>query len=251
MPWALGARIMGRAALRAPVGGTLRMRESAGARGSLAPGLPFLSRTQSLLVAREILYMLRTPALLYQLAVVPLSAVALLFLASSRSSAVGPFLPLFVVVGTLAGRNLMLWGFDGPGIRTLFLLPVSARELVLTKNIGWFLSALLEMIVILGLMVAMRPAQALPHLPLLATGCAVGLGAVLGVFVVTGALVLIVIAVRALTPDPYDELASVVTTSILACAAAGVWWIGVERNADSLERGREKMIDMLAKSVDA
>ena len=285
VPWALGARIMGRAALRAPVGGTLRMRESAGARGSLAPGLPFLSRTQSLLVAREILYMLRTPALLYQLAVVPLSAVALLFLASSRSSAVGPFLPLFVVVGTLAGRNLMLWGFDGPGIRTLFLLPVSARELVLTKNIGWFLSALLEMIVILGLMVAMRPAQALPHLPLLATGWlalalvamvagtwvsvqhpmrpperglarrnpggAVGLGAVLGVFVVTGALVLIVIAVRALTPDPYDELASVVTTSILACAAAGVWWIGVERNADSLERGREKMIDMLAKSVDA
>src|SRR5258706_8285 len=133
VPWALGARIMGRAALRAPVGGTLRMRESAGARGSLAPRLPVLSRTQSLLVAREILYMLRTPALLYQLAVVPLSAVALLFLASSRSSAVGPFLPLFVVVGTLAGRNLMLWGFDGPGIRTLFLLPVSARELVLTK----------------------------------------------------------------------------------------------------------------------
>src|SRR5262249_7587947 len=53
VPWALGARIMGRAALRAPVGGTLRPRHSTSGLGSIAPRLPALTRTQSLLVARE------------------------------------------------------------------------------------------------------------------------------------------------------------------------------------------------------
>jgi len=57
--------------------------------------------------------------------------------------------------------------------------------------------------------------------------------------------------VRALMPDPYKEVASVALTTLCMCAAGALWWIGVERNADELERGRERMIDVLAKGSDA
>jgi H+/Cl- antiporter ClcA len=82
-------------------------------------------------------------------------------------------------------------------------------------------------------------------------GGAVGIAALLGTLVAGGVLILAVLAVRSLTPDPYDELASVIVTSLAACVAAGVWWIGLERNADVVEQSRERMIDTLAKSPDA
>jgi cytochrome bd-type quinol oxidase subunit 2 len=81
-------------------------------------------------------------------------------------------------------------------------------------------------------------------------GGVAGVGAVLGMFAMTGALILAVVAVRSLTPDAYDEIASLVVTSLAACAAAGVWWIGIDRNADVFEQNRERMIDALAKSAD-
>jgi hypothetical protein len=285
VPLALGARVMATAALRGGTGGRTRARAPGRASGSLGPKLPFLTLAQSLLVARELLYMVRTPALLYQLAVIPLTAMALMFLSPSRNAAMGDFMPMFVMIGTLAGRNLMLWGYDGPGIRTLFLLPVSARELVLTKNIGWFVSALLEAVVVLGTLTVVRTAKVLPHLAMVSTGWlalalssgvlgtwisarfpmrpperglgrrspggVAGVGALLGMFAITGALILAVVAVRALTPDAYDETASIVVTSLAVCAAATVWWIGIERNADIVEQNRERMIDVLAKSPDA
>ena len=285
VPLMLGASVMARAVLRAPAAGTLAPRRAERAGGSLAPRLPVFTHTQSLLIAREFLYMLRTPAMLYQLAVVPLTAAALIFLAPARDNVAGAFMPMFVLIGTLAGRNLMLWGFDGPGIRTLFLLPVSARELVLTKNVGWLTTALFEGLIIFGVMLAFRASRVLPHLALVMTGWlaltlaagvmgtwvsirhpirpperglarrspggAVGLTAVLGMFAATGALTLGVVAVRALTPEPFKEAASVTLTTLCALAAAALWWIGVERNADELERGRERMIDVLAKGSDA
>ena len=285
VPLALGARVMARAALRGVVGGRTRTRASGAARASLGPKLPGLTRAQSLLVAREILYMTRTPALLYQLAVVPLTATALMFLSPARNAAFGDFMPMFVMIGTLAGRNLMLWGYDGPGIRTLFLLPVTARELVLTKNLGWFVSALLEATFVFGALTLFRTARVLPRLPLVITGWLAlaltsavlgtwisarfpmrpperglgrrspggpaGAGALLGMLAIAGALILAVVAARALAPDPGKEIASLVVTSLAACAAAVVWWLGIERNADVVEQNRERMIDVLAKSSDA
>ena len=284
-PLALGARVMTTAALRPGIGGRVRSRASGAGRGSLGPKLPGLTRPQSLLVARELLYMTRTPALLYQLAVVSLTAVALVVVAPSRNAALGAFMPLFVLVGSLAGRNLMLWGYDGPGIRTLFLLPVSTRELVLTKKLGWVASALHEAVLVLGTLAAFRARNVLPHLPVMATawlamalssgvlgtwvsarfpmrpperglgrrspGGAAGLGALLGVFAIAGALAFAVYVVRSLTPDAYDEAASLAVTSLAACAAAVVWWIGLDRNADVVEQSRERMIDVLAKASDA
>jgi hypothetical protein len=236
------------------------------------------------MVARELLYMVRTPALLYQLAVVPITVLALMFLSPARNAAFG-FMPMVVMLGSLAGRNLMLWGYDGPGIRTLFLLPVSMRELVLTKNVGWLVTALVEAAAVLGMLTLMRAAQVLPHLALVATGWvalalassvlgtwfsarfptkpperglgrrspggAAGIGALLGILAMAGLLILAVFAARALTPDAWKETASLVVTTLATCAAAGLWWLGIERNADVVEQNRERMIDVLAKSSDA
>jgi uncharacterized membrane protein YfcA len=81
-------------------------------------------------------------------------------------------------------------------------------------------------------------------------GGVVGLVAFLAMLVVAGGVVLAVVAVRALTPDPYDNVASLSVTTVLLNAAAVVWWIALDRNADTLERHREGMIDVLAKSAD-
>jgi hypothetical protein len=285
VPLALGARVMVRAALRGVVGGRTRARGAGASRGSLGPKLPGLTRAQSLLVAREVLYMTRTPALLYQLAVVPLTAMALIFISPARYTRFGEFMPMFVMIGTLAGRNLMLWGYDGPGIRMLFLLPVGARDLVLTKNLGWFASALIEGTFVLGALTLVRTATVLPHLAVVVTGWLAialtggvvgtwisarfpirpperglarrspggpaGLGALLGMFAIAGALILAVIAARSLAPEALKETVSLVVTSLALCVAAGVWWISLERNADTLEQNRERMIDVLAKSSDA
>ena len=285
IPLVLGSRVMARAALRGAIGGRVRVRGPAAAQGSLGPKLPGLTRPQSLLVARELLYMTRTPALLYQLAVVPLTATALMFLSPARNASFGEFMPMFVMIGTLAGRNLMLWGYDGPGIRPLFLLPVSARDLVLTKNLGWFVSALLEATVVLGALTLLRTAKVLPHLAVVASGWLAlalassvlgtwisarfpmrpperglgrrspggpaGAGALLGMLAIAAALILAVVAVRSLAPEAWKETASLVVTSLAVCAAAAVWWIGLERNADVVEQNRERMIDVLAKSSDA
>ena len=287
VPLALGARVMATAALRAGIGGRVRAARGKSSAGSFASRLPFLSRSASLLVARELRYVTRTPALLYQLAVVPLTSIVIMVVSPTTRAGVsaGPYLPMFVMLGTLAGRNLMMWGYDGPGIRTLFLLPVSSRDLILSKNIGWFTFALLEAAFIFTALVVLRGQPVLQHLGLVVTGWLamllasalfgtwisashptrpperglgrrspgglVGVGAVFVMLALAGALVLAVFAVRALTPDRYDELASQLVVTLAAGVAAGAWWIGLERNADTLERCREKMIDTLAKSSDA
>jgi hypothetical protein len=284
VPVWLGARVMATASRRASVGGSVRSARVASARGGFAARLPGFTSAQSLLVGRELLYLFRTPALLYQMAVIPITVIALSFLRSAREPALGAFLPMFVMTSTLAGRNLMLWGYDGPGVRTLFLLPLRARDLVLTKNVVWLVSALLEATLVFVFLAVTRPAAVLAQLPMYATGFAavalmggvmgswvsitrpikppqqgmarrspgdiVGALAFLAVLVVAGVVVLAVFAVRAITPDAYDNAASLTVTSLMLIASAVVWWIALDRNADTLEQHREGMIDVLAKSTD-
>ena len=283
VPVWLGARVMATASRRAGVGNPVRTTRVASARGGFAVRLPGFTSVQSLLVGRELLYLVRTPALLYQMAVIPITVIALSFLRNAREPALGAFLPMFIMTSTLAGRNLMLWGYDGPGVRTMFLLPLRARDLVLSKNVVWLGSALLEASMVLTFMAVTRPAV-VAQLPMYATGFVavalmggvmgswvsitrpikppqqgmarrspggvVGLLAFLAVLVVAGAVVLAVFAVRTLTPDAYDDAASLVVTSLMLIASAVVWWIALDRNADTLERHREGMIDVLAKSTD-
>ena len=285
VPILLGSRLMARSSVRESVGGTVRRPSVASARGGFAARLPGLTMVQSLLVGREFVYIFRTPALLYQMAVIPLTAIGLTFLRRSSEPGFASFLPLFILVSTLAGRNLMLWGYDGPGVRSLFLMPVRARDLVLSKNVAWLTSVFTEAAVVFAFISVLHPAEVLPQLAMFTTGyVAVALaGSVMGTWVsitkpikppqqgmarrspggimgvvaflvillVAGAVVLAVVAVRALTPAAYDEPASVVVTTLLMLGSAVVWWIALDRNADVLDLRREGMIDVLAKSTDA
>src|SRR5438045_8492129 len=156
---------------RAAVGGGGRRSRAGSARGGFAARLPGFTAAQSLLLGREFLYMIRTPAMLYQMAVVLIAVIALTVVRSANTGAAGgAFLPMFITTGTLAGRNLMLWGYDGPGVRTLFLLPLKARDLVLTKNVMWLASALFEAAVVFAFMGLTGPRRVAALLPLFATG---------------------------------------------------------------------------------
>ena len=279
----VGARIMARASRRPGVAG-IAGRGSA-ARGSFTVRIPGFTDIQSLLIGRELLYLFRTPALLYQMGVIPLTVIAISFLGQPHQPAFGSFLPLFILVSSLAGRNLMLWGYDGSGIRTLFLLPLAARDLVLTKNVAWLVSALFEATLVFGYLAATRPPDVRSQVPLYVIGYlaivlaaavigswisitrpvkprqlgmtrrspggVMGLVGFVAVLVVGGGILLAVLAVRAVTPGRYHFGASLAVTSVLFTVAFVVWWISLDRNANQLELHRETMIDVLAKSADA
>lgn len=285
IPTWFGARVMAGASTRATGGSPVRSKSVGESRGSFGLALPGLSRAQALLTGRELLYVLRTPAMLYQMAVIPLTAIGLSFMRTTGDSHFGSMMPLFILVTSVAGRNLMLWAYDGPGVRTLFLLPFTARDLVLSKNVAWASTAMLEATVVFAWMTLRHPASVLPQLPMLVTGFLailltggvlgtwvsiakpvkppqmgmgrrspgglIGLGAVLVILIAGGAIVLSVMGARAIVPDAYDGAASLAVTSGFLVVAAVVWFIALERNADLLETRREFMIDVLAKSSDA
>ena len=284
VPLWLGARVTSRAVTREPLAGRVRRRAGRDARGMFAWRLPGLSRLQNVLLAREGLYLLRTPALLYQMAVVPLTVVFVTIIGRSREPGFDALLPAFVMTSTLAARNLALWSYDGPGIRTLFLLPFTPRDLVLSKNVNWLMSTFAEAGITFAVIAAIRPDRFLPELPVFITGYAavtfaaaalgtwvsivhpvkmqerglarrspggvMGLLAYLGVLVIAVALVLAVMATRSVTPDAHEPLASWLVTVVLLVVSVAVWWLALERHSDELERGREKMIDVLTKTAD-
>ncbi len=285
LPVWLGSRTMSRAAVRNSDSGRVRVSRGAAATGAFAPRWPGLSRIQSLLAMRELLYLVRTPAVLYQMIVVPLTVVAITLIGRTREAGYGELLPLFVMTSTLAARNLMLWGHDGAGIRSLFLLPFQPRDLVLSKNVVWLVGAFLEAGLAFAALAALRPTSVVPFLPVMITGYAavtfaggalgtwvsitrpskpqerglsrrgpggvVGLFAYLAVLVLAGTIVLAVVATRSLAPDAYDDLASLLVTSVAVIVCAALWWLSLERNADELERHREQMIGEIAKTADA
>jgi len=285
VPLWLGARVMARAVTRETLAGRVRPRTARATRGSFGLRWPGLTAPQRLLLAREWLYAQRTPALLYQAAIVPLSVVFVSVLGGARETGFDTILPMFIMTGTLASRNLALWSYDGPGIRTLFLMPFTPRDLVLSKNLSWLTSTFAEAGFTFAVLTALRPGRFLPMLPVLVTGFAAvtftaaavgtwvsiahpmkfqergftrrspggvtGLLAYLVVLVVGAGVVLAVMAARSLTPDAHDGVMSFAVTSLLLAASAAIWWLAMDRHADELERKRERMIDVLAKTADA
>lgn len=283
VPLALGVRIMSRASQRPAVLTPVRSRR-AQERG-LSLSVPGLTRVQGLLLGRELVYLTRTPALLFQMAIVPITVIGLSFLRPASASQAPAFLPLFILVSGLAGRNLMLWSHDGPGVRTLFLMPLRSRDLVVSKGIAWLVTAVAEATVVFVALSLHRGAAFVRDLPMLVTGYLavafiagmIGLaisirrptkpptqgmarrnpdtvGGLLGlvsVLAVLGVLVGLVVAVRAITPDAYDLAAATVVTSSAMLIAGLVAWIAVDRFAELMDAHREHMIDVLAKSADA
>ena len=282
VPILIGARVMDRAALRPAIGA---VGGKAGRELGLSLTIPGLTPVQGLLLGRELVYLLRTPGVLFQMLIIPLMVIALSFIHARDGSATAPSLPLFVLVSGLAGRNLMMWAHDGPGVRTLFLMPFTPRDLVLTKYLSWLITLLIETVVAFGVLSALHPATFLPEVPMYLTGYLavalvagvigmnvsirqpvkapergmgrrspgglVGLGGFLAVMATVLAIALMVMAARAITPVAYDRIASVAVTSAALGIALAIAWISLDRTADLLEQQREHLIDVLTKTADA
>jgi hypothetical protein len=275
---AFGGRLVGRAALR-PEAGTIARRGSAGSPWAL----PGLDRAQALLLQREFLYLQRTPALLYQTAVV-LVVVLGLSLLNRHEGHKSLFMSLFLMTSMLAGRNLMLWSHDGPGLRTLCLMPLRTRDLILTKQLSWLLTTLLQGAFVIVCLSLVNPAEIGPWLPVLVPGFVavaliasvigsavsitqpvrppqqglgsrnpgglVGMLGYLAMLIVSGAMVGLVWAVRRLADDAWDLPASLIACGIALAFAWLVWSIGLDRLATLFEARRERILDVLARTGD-
>ncbi|MEO5988852.1 MAG: hypothetical protein ABIU54_08470 [Candidatus Eisenbacteria bacterium] len=278
----VGSRLLERAALHRGGGGSARARRvSKPARGAFAgiwAGMPGGTGT---LLAREMVYILRTPQILYQLLIPPLM-VLFFYAARHQTLKDQPGFALAMLTTSLMGRNLMLFGHDGPGIRTMFLLPIAARSIVLAKDLGYLITVFAQTMVILAV-VAVVGTRFEPILTTTATFGAIAvvmvalvagnhysianpskpasrgfarrgggnLASLVGVFVVVlaGASVVAMLwLVRRLAGPQAEGAAGITGAALLAAASVALWWTSLERSATAFLARRENLIEVLAKA---
>ncbi|HEV2106384.1 MAG TPA: hypothetical protein VGU27_11725, partial [Candidatus Eisenbacteria bacterium] len=271
-----------RAARRAPTvggGAPARTRRASG-RGGFGLRLPFVSREGALLVARDLRCMLRTPPQLLSVVLTPLIVIpAYLFTRTGPGGGSG--LAILLLLTTLTGPNLMMFGWDGPGVRSLFLLPLGGRDVVLAKNLFYLgivgaQAALVVVVLALlrvplggGLFAAVVLGYA--ALAFVATtigtyvsilnpvrpprrgfarrgpGGAPSLIGLLALGVAGGAVVVLVLFARHVAPAALEDAAGALAALGCLAVAVVVWWLGVQRGGEEFVRRREKLIDVLAK----
>lgn len=280
---AAGSRLLERTALRRGGGGTSggRARAAKPTRGAFAGPWAGLPGDLGTLVARETMYLVRTPQLLYQLLVPPV--MVLFFYAIKHETFKNqPGFAFAMLTTLLMGRNLMLFGHDGPGVRTLFLLPLSGRAIVLAKDIGYLLSVFLQAAAILAVVAiigmhfepVMTTTAALGAITVTMVALVVGNHysitnpvkpasrgfarrgggnptSLLGVFVVLLAGVAVVGSIwlaRHLAGPHWAAGAGLATAAILAVLGLALWWLSVDRAGAAFIAHREKLIEVLAKA---
>lgn len=279
---AAGTRLLEATALRGGGGGGSHVRKRAAGttRGSFAGVWSRLPGALGPLVAREVWYVVRTPQLLYQILIPPIMVV--FFYAIRHASLKDqPGFAFAMLTTSLIGRNLMLFGHDGPGVRTMFLLPIHARTLVLAKDIGYLVTVAAQLLVILavvlGVGIHVDPAFAttvsLGAIAVLMIAMIVGnhysianpskpasrgfarrgggsLASLVGVLVVllAGAAVagLVWLAHR-LGGDAADVAGALVALA-LAAGSVALWWASLGRSGAAFIENREKLIEVLAKA---
>ena len=180
------------------------------------------------------------------------------------------------------GRNLMLFGHDGPGVRTMFLLPVKARSIVLAKDIGYLVTVLAQAAVILAVVAVVgvhfepvfTTTAVLGSIAVTMVALVVGnhfsitnpskpasrgfartggssLASMLGVLVLLLAGVAVVGLIwltRHLAGAAWGGVAGLVASAILAAAGLALWWLSVDRAGAAFIAHREKLIEVLAKA---
>ncbi len=277
----VGARLLERTALRSGGGGSRPARAGKPTRGAFAgiwAGMPAGTGT---LVAREVMYVVRTPQAMYQLLVPPIM-VLVFYLARQESLRDQPAFALAMLTTSLMGRNLMLFGQDGPGVRTMFLLPIAPRSIILAKDLGYLITVFAQSAIILGVIVGIG----MSFEPLLTATVALGAIAVTMVALVVGnhysitnptkpasrgfarrggsnlaslwAVMVVVLTsagvvgllwmVHRLVPSPLASAATIAAAAVLALAGFGLWWSSLDRSAEAFIANREKLIEVLAKA---
>jgi hypothetical protein len=259
-------------------GGGPAKRESS--KGSVAFPLPGLPRTLALLLAREVRYTLQSPQRLVSIVLTPL---VLVFLSLGRTgSAIAQ--PAFVVIllgSTVTTAAITQFSFDGPGVRQFFLLPCAPRDVVLAKNLEFFLRVAVQLVLIyvplslmartgwtslgltvftgatavvfacaaLGSYVSIRwPVRARRRgLSTRGDGGWGGLAMLAGTVAFAALVGGTVWAARTVAGPAYATPAGLVAAAIYLALTAGMWWVSLDRNAGALLVNREKLIETIAK----
>ena len=247
-------------------------------RGSFAMLSPPFSRSLGLLLGREIRYTLGHPQRLLSLIVTP-AIVVLFYAINDRQTAAQPFMFLLMMSSSISAIAMTMFAYDGPGIRTLYLLPLRPREIILVKNLEFLLKVAVEFgIVILALTLMNRSVWNVSNsVVLIGAGAVITMTAVIGTLVSirwpmrakqrgmsqrqagwggllsligvfgTGALIGALIWAAQKLAGPPAALAAAIA---LLAATVGIWWVSLERSARAFLTHREKLIETLAKVED-
>lgn len=275
-----GARLMRHTARAGETSGGGRPAKRSPARGSVAllPGL--LPRGVGLLAARELRYSLTSPQRLLGLVLTPLVLLVLLFTRDSGKVST-PMFALLLLGSSLATAAITQFSFDGPGVRSFFLLPCRPREVLLAKNLEVFARFAVQIALVflplallrrthwtafgsvimvgtaavtfaavsLGTWVSIRwPVRARRHgMNTRGDSGWGGLAIYAGTALFATAVFGCVWAARALAGPANATLAGLGVTTVFLAAAAGIWWVSLDRNASALLAHRERLIEVIAK----
>ncbi len=248
--------------------------------GSFAIGGRWLAPGVGLLVARELRMTLRHPQRLMSVVMAPL--VGIVFLATSRGNAgVGAGAALALLASSVGTSCLLLFGYDGAGVRSFFLLPCAPRDVLLAKHLellarfavqvllafvalvvvthrAWSpfdVAILLDSIAIVFLTLAVGSAVAIRHpsparqrgLAMRGTSGWPSMAVSIGMFVAGGVLIGVQLLARRVLPvAAHDPFALAVGAGAVALGVA-VWWRSLESNARLLVASREKIVDVIAR----
>jgi len=274
-----GAALMRHTARAGEEGGSAPARRSSG-RGSFAFAPPGVPRMLALLFTREVRYTLQSPQRLVALVLTPL---ILVVFAVQRSDSV-LLQPAFVILllgSSVTNAAITQFSYDGPGVRQFFLLPCPVRDVLLAKNLEFFVRVAIQLLLVyvpltvlakadwtsLGWTVGVGAAAVLFATAAIGTWVSIrwpvrarrrgistrgdaGMGgfAMLAGTVAAAALVGVTIwAARSAAGPAWAGAAGLVAGGVYAAGALALWWISLDRNATALLANRERLIETIAR----
>ena len=262
------------------VGGGAATARDRAATGSFAVGTGLLPRGLGLLLAREVRMTLRHPQRLMSVIMAPL--VGLVFLINARgNSSIGAGLALGLLASSIGTGTLLLFGYDGTGVRSFFLLPCNPRDVLLAKHLELLGRLLVQMVLTFGVL-ALVTHRAWSVFDLcvlllvlavvfgmLAAGSAVAIrypapvrqrglagrssnnwantGMSFGMFAAGGAMYGLLWLLRKVVPEAWRDPAGMMLGLSALVVGLAVWWRSLDLNARLLTESRERIVTAIAR----
>ncbi len=250
--------------------------------GGFGLGRSFLPPVAALVLRREVLQTLRHPQRLMSVVMAPLISIVFFFTArpGHNHGIISALFVLLMLASAAGSSSLLLFAYDGPGVRSFFLLPCRARDVLLGKNLEQLMRLVIQVmlaLVVLGLLArglwtplfvtALIAAIAVIACTL-AAGTAVsirqpvrarrrgltGRGAnsweSMAVSIGTwlaGALVGGIIWGTRRLSGPWADPAGLAVAVLALAAGIAIWWRSLDLNAALMLERRERLIEVLGR----
>ncbi|MFN8587320.1 MAG: hypothetical protein U0704_05920 [Candidatus Eisenbacteria bacterium] len=186
------------------------------------------------LLAREVRYTFAHPQRVASMISLPLMVIVLSVTGRGQPSS-SPAFVLMMLVFTVGMSSMMLFAYDGAGVRSLFLLPCRPRDLVLSKNLEFLARIAVELVLVGAVAAFLMPLTRGPEqAPMLLAGVGVLFGSL-----VVGTSVGIRFPTRARRrgsgmrggPGFFQTLGLFLATALIAALGFGTVWLAAHRLA--------------------